>query len=464
MIGRVAKLLAGAALLAICTGCPPPTPPLPPPPPAKPVAPEPTVVIDPAPVTDGDVTVAYANGLRILVQQRPDAELVSMQLYIKGGARLRTKESAGLELLALRIAVNGGTKTLDKQAFGKKLSALGSEMGASSRHAYSIIGAKSLTSEFAATLQMLSEAFLHPAMPTSEFEIRHAQQLSAVKNRDVDPDGRLSLLVLAAMYRGHPFENLPDGTVESMAGFTPPLAEKHLETLRQTSRLQLVVAGNVSADEVQRLAQQYFGKLPRGDYRATTLPTPTFRAPTANVVLAKLPTNYIEASFIGPDWGDKHFAASILTMRLLSRRLFDEVRTKRNLSYAPSAHYGWSGDISRGSLYVTAVKANTTIKVMHDEVRKLKTTLVGETELRGAKSVFVTRRLMANESTNGQASWLAICDIIGGDWRLSRTLTEQVKAVQPAAIQAFAKQYIKNLQTVVLGDPEKIDKALFNSL
>ena len=464
MIRRVVKSLATAALLAVTVGCPPPPkPPLPPKPPT-PAAPAPTVVSDPAPVTDGDVTVSYANGMRILVKYLPDAELVSMQLYIKGGARLRTKQSAGLELLALRVAVNGGTKTLDKQAFGKKLSAMGSELGASSRHAYSTIGAKSLTSEFAGTLQLLSEAFLQPAMPTSEFEIRHAQQLSSVKNRDVDPDGRLSMLVLAAMYQGHPFENLPDGTVESLAGFTSAMASKHLETLRQTSRLQLVVAGNVSAAEVQRLAQQYFGELPRGTYSAAPLPTPKFAAATTKVVAAELPTNYIEASFIGPSWGDEHFATGILTMRLLSRRLFDEVRTKRNLSYAPSARFGWGGDISRGSLYVTAVKADTTIKVMHDEVRRLQTTLVGEKELTGAKSVFVTGRFMANESTNGQASWLAVCDIVGGDWRLSRTLTEQVKAVQPATIQAFAKKYIKNLQTVVLGDPKAVDKALFSSL
>ncbi len=71
---------------------------------------------------------------------------------------------------------------------------------------------------------------------------------------------------------------------------------------------------------------------------------------------------------------------------------------------------------------------------------------------------------MANESTNGQASWLAICDIIGGDWKLSRQLTERVKAVQPKDIQDFAKKYRGNLQTVVLGDPSKADKKLFEPL
>jgi len=45
------------------------------------------------------------------VKHVPTAELVSMQLYIKGGARFRTKDNAGVEALALRTAVTGGTTT-----------------------------------------------------------------------------------------------------------------------------------------------------------------------------------------------------------------------------------------------------------------------------------------------------------------------------------------------------------------
>jgi zinc protease len=194
------------------------------------------------------------------------------------------------------------------------------------------------------------------------------------------------------------------------------------------------------------------------------VPKPSFETARLTLIEAELPTNYIEASFIAPSWGDEHFAASILTMRMLSRRLFDEVRTKRNLSYAPSARHAWSSDVSRGSLYVTAVDANTTIKVMHDEVRKLQTILVSDKELTGAKSVFITEQLMSNEATNGQASWLALCDIVGGDYKLANDLNERVKAVTAEDVRAFVKAHIGRLQTVVMGDPAKIDKALFSAL
>jgi predicted Zn-dependent peptidase len=69
------------------------------------------------------------------------------------------------------------------------------------------------------------------------------------------------------------------------------------------------------------------------------------------------------------------------------------------------------------------------------------------------------------ETTDGQADLLADARILGGDWRLGRTLPERIAAVTSADVQAFAKKYMKNLQVEVLGrEPAKVDKALFGSL
>ncbi len=71
---------------------------------------------------------------------------------------------------------------------------------------------------------------------------------------------------------------------------------------------------------------------------------------------------------------------------------------------------------------------------------------------------------MGSETTDGQASMLAESALLGGDWKLSRTLPERIRAVTPADVQAYAKRYLGRLQMVVLGDPSKIDKGLFSSM
>jgi zinc protease len=419
---------------------------------------------DPAPITDGDVTVAYENGLRIVVKRNVGSEIAAMQLYIKGGARFRTKDNAGAELLALRVATRGGTTELDKDAFTKRLTAMGSHLGASGLHGYSVIAAASLTEQIDDTFALLASAFLSPAMPESEIEQVRQAQLVGIKRREVTPDGRLSLLVRDAMYRGHPYENLPDGTVESVSSLSRASLMAHLQTLRVTSRLQLVVVGDVEADRVRQLVRTSFGKLPRGDYQAPPLPRPAFAQPKLSVTAAELPTNYIQASFIGPGWSDPDFAAGILAMKILHNRVWEEVRTKRNLSYAPAARYSYSGEITRGALYVTAVDANAAMAVMLEEAKLLESEPIRPKTLTGTKSIFLTGHLMGNESTHGQAEWLAICDIVGGDWKLSRDLPKRIAALTVEDLQAFARKRLRNLQTVVLGDPTKLDQKLLESL
>ncbi len=449
------------AACLVLVGCPAAAP-LPAPGPVP--APTPAPVVDPAPIVFGDITVAYEGGVRILVKRIASAELVSTQLYVLGGARFRNEKNAGVEALALRTAVTGGTVSTDKDTFSKQLSKLGSELGASSYHGYSVVAAKSLAEHFAPTYRMLVDAFMTPAMPDTEIELHRQRMLVSIKRRDETPDGRLSLLVNEAVYAGHPYEHLSDGTEASVGTATAESVRAHLDGLRQTSRLQLVVAGNVEADTVRELVRDTLAKLPRGSYAHTPIAPPSFSAPKATLTSAELPTNYIEASFIGPRWSDPDFPAAILAMRVLHSRLFEEVRTKRNLSYAPAARFSWGGDVTRGALYVTAVKAAETMEVMLGEARRLQTELVPEKVLTGSKSVFLTEHLMSNESTDGQASWLALCDIIGGDFKLSRTLPDAIRAVTTEDVRAFAKQHIGKLQTVFLGDASTIERELLESL
>lgn len=167
---------------------------------------------------------------------------------------------------------------------------------------------------------------------------------------------------------------------------------------------------------------------------------------------------------MAPGYADADYAAGQMAMSVLGDRLFDEIRTKRNLSYAPSARLSINLSIGLGVLYVTAVDADAARKVTLDEVRKLQNEAVPPKELTSAKSTFLTGYLMANESMSGQAGMLAQARLIGNDWHLARALPEKIKAVTAAEIQAFAKKYAGRLQTVVIGDPTKIDKALFGSM
>ncbi len=423
----------------------------------------PAPAADPAPVTDGDVTVAWANGIKILVKRIPGAEMSALQLYIRGGARDWTEADAGVERLALAVATSGGTKELDKDAFARRLASLGSDIGSESRLDFSAIKAKSLGSRWDETFALLADTFLHPALPPAELEIARQRQLSALRHEQDSPDALLGLRVHEVVYHGHPFAHRPIGTPATVGALGLDAVRAHLARLREGSRLLFVTAGDVDPAHVVDKVRAAFGALPRGDYHEDAFPPISFAKPSLSITEKKLATNYIQGSFPVPSYRDEGYPAAAVAMSLLRFRLFEEVRTKRNLSYAPSAGLG-GGTVPTGYLYVTAVDPNTTLKVMLDEARRLQNEPASDKDLAGTKATFLTHYLMQNESTDGQASMLADGELLGGDYKLARTLPDRIRAVTPAAVQAYAKKYLGRLQMVVLGDPGKIDKALFESL
>jgi zinc protease len=456
-----------ALLLTACETTPPPVTPIDavgsPPPPVAALTPPPPAA-DPATVTDGDVTVAHVNGLEILIKRIPGAELASGHLYIKGGVRNWSAADAGIEDLALSTAASGGTEKLDKDAFARRLAALGSGIGASSGNDYSSIRMTSVVKEWDTTFALLMDTFLHPALPASELEQHRQRALSALHHEQENPDGRLRLAVHERVFAGHPYLNRSSGTLETVPKIQLADLGAHLARLRQTSRLLFVAAGDLDPAHVIEQIRASLGALPRGDYQEAALPRVAFDKPTLSVLEQKLPTNYCESIFVAPGYGDADYAAGQMAMSVLGDRLFDEIRTKRNLSYAPSARLSINLSIGLGVLYVTAVDADAARKVTLDEVKRLQNDAVPPKELTSAKSTFLTGYLMANETMSGQAGMLAQARLIGNDWHLARTLPDKIKAVTAGEIQAFTKKYAGHFQTVVIGDPAKVDKALFGSM
>jgi predicted Zn-dependent peptidase len=145
---------------------------------------------------------------------------------------------------------------------------------------------------------------------------------------------------------------------------------------------------------------------------------------------------------------------------MLRDRVFEEVRVKRNLSYAPSAFLS-SQAANVGGIYVSAVDANQAIRVMLDEIRRLQTQAVSETDITGVVSQYLTTYYMGQETNAAQAASLAEYELIGGGWRNSFDTIARLRAVTPTDVQRVSQKYMRNIRFVVLGNPAQIDKTVF---
>ena len=454
---------AALALSSSAVGCgdttPPPATPATPPVNASATVPppDPPLTTDPPPVTDGDTTSAYFHGMQIVVKRTPGAEFVAAQLTIRGGVRDWTKDNAGIEDLAVQVATSGGTQSLAKRAYSMKLASLGAQIGADAGNDSSKFSTKAPTASWDALFPIFADTFLAPALPDTEFEIVKQRELSSRRHEMETGDGRLWLLARPTVFANHPYANRAVGTVETLSSVKAADIAPHMAKLRDTNRLIFVVVGDVDPRHVLDQVKTAFANVPRGSYVDT--PIPPLHYASAHVVgdAFKLPTNYIQSTFAGPAWKDPDFATMRLTMSLLGQRVFDEVRTKRNLSYAPNAYFNYGLNATFGVMYVTTVDPNATMKVMFDETRRLQTEVIPAKELEGTKAVYISSLTASHETVDGLAYELSDAILLGGDYHLANTFAERVKKVSADDIRRVSTTWLSNMQTAIVGDPTKLD-------
>jgi zinc protease len=412
------------------------------------------------PVTDGDVTSFQVAGVQVLVRRWPGAALVATTLAMRGGVQNVDARTAGVELLGLRTAASGGTEALDKDAFSRTLSRLGSLLEAASASDYSLLESKSLLADWKPTLGLLLDVFLHPRLPETELELQREHLLQELRREQESPDDALQFLAEQLLFKGTPYALRPQGTSESVRGLSRADVQQHLAALRAQNRLLLVVVGDVNPDEVFALAGKALAGLPEG----TPLPPlpATLHFQDARLVAEKraLPTNYILASFAGPTWGSPDFAAARLGAAVLSEREFLEVRSRRNLSYAPEVRLNTGRPQSFGALYLSAVEPQVALPAMRGVVQELSQAPLPEAELKGDRAAFLVEYFLAQETTDGAAQRLVEAQLLGGDWHLVRTLPERIRRTSPEDVQAFVKKYVRDYQVAVVGDPATVDLSL----
>jgi zinc protease len=412
------------------------------------------------PVTDGDVTFGQVGGVEVLVRRWPGAELVASTLAMRGGVLNVDARTAGVELLGLRTAASGGPSRLSKDDYSRTLSKLGGALEAGAAPDYSALEAKSLRADWEATLSLLLDVFLHPALSAAELELQRARLLQELRREQESPDDALQFLSEQLLFSGTPYALRPQGTDASVRGLSKSDVQAHLEMLRAQNRLLLVVVGDVEPEAVFALARRALLALPAGGPLPQKPAPLVFSEPRLVAERRALPTNYILASFAGPTWSSVDFAAGRLGVSVLSEREFLEVRSRRNLSYAPEVRLNTTRPQSFGGLYLSAVEPSVALPVMQTVVEELAKTPLPEEELKGDRAALLVEFFLTEETTDGAAQRLVEASVLGGDWHLVRTLPERVRRTTAQDVQAFVQKYVHHYQVAVVGNPDSVQLEL----
>ena len=424
-------------------------------------APQPAPIARPLIVSDAAalVTEFEVNGLKVLIKRREGSQTVVAGLFIKGGTRNITTANAGIEDLMLDTA-SEATLGFPRERLRTELSRLGTTISSGVNYDYSGLTLASTRPNFERSWEIFTDVALRPSFAAEDVErVKNRLVLSLLDDSDT-PDSYVQQLQARVAYTGHPYLNNPRGTAESIARITVEDLRRYHKQAMETSRLLLVIVGDLDPQFLRQRITATFGQLPRGDYRPTPLPELSFPASTVEITERDLPTNYVQGVFTAPALASPDLYPMRVATSILQNRLFVEIRAKRNLSYAPDA-FLWTQGSNLGGVSVSSTDANQSVRIMLDEMARLQTDQISQDELKGTVQHYLTRYYLGQETNAAQAGELAQAELLGGGWRNATVFMDKISAVTPADVQRVAQKYMRHIRFVVLGNPKSIDPKVF---
>ncbi len=406
------------------------------------------------------VTEFEINGLKVLVKRREGSLTVAAGLFTRGGVRNVDAGNAGVEALMWDAATEGSVN-FPREKLRQEVARMGTGIGSNADYDYSELRLSTTRANFDRSWEIFTDVALRPLFAPEDVERVRGRLIISRRDIEDSPDSYLQVLQSRAAYAGHPYLNDPEGTIETLGRLTVEDLKRYHRQVMQTSRLMLVVVGDLDANMLKGRIAETFGKLPRGDYRETSLPPLAFATASVDFTERALPTNYIQGVFAAPPLTSEDIYPMRVASSILNERVLVEVRFKRNLSYAPSAFLRDQG-ANIGGIYVTTTDANQAVSVMLYEIARLQRELPDRRDLTSEVSGYLTKYYMAQETNTAQVDELATYELLGGGWRNSLDFIARLRAVTPEDIRRVAQKYMRNIRFVVVGpNSSKVDKNIF---
>jgi zinc protease len=395
------------------------------------------------------------SGVHVILRQNNANNVVAANLYLLGGARQVTEANAGIEPILLEVSERGTAK-YPRSAIRRAMARLGSEIVVAPNSDWTMFGIRSSTEVFDSTWAIFADRLTRPTLSKTDVGLVKAQYLSGIRQRRDDPDALADYLADSITFVGHPYSVSVVGNEKSIQALDSAALREYQRTQFVTSRMLLVVIGNVDRAHIERLVSETIGQLPRGGYKWTAPP----RIPEASTALVverrQLPTNYILGYYSGPLASGADYPALRVATSVLTGRMFAEIRTRQNLTYDVHAPFV-DRAATAGGLYVSTVAPDTTLKLMRAAVQDLQQGMLDPVGLKQLEEQFITEYFLDNETNAAQADFLARAQLYEGDYRAADRFVAELKSVTPEAVQRVARRYMKGFRFAYVGDPSKLD-------
>jgi zinc protease len=450
------------ALLLICAGLAlgsieskAQTPQATPPPPAAPRS-----VQFPKPVEK-----TLANGLRVIVIDRPGTPLVTAQLVIKNGGEVDPPELAGLGNMLADLVTKGTEKRTATQ-IAEEVEALGGSLYSSARWDSTRIGVEVMSSKIGPAVDILADVVRRPTFKAEEIDRLRQQTLDDLTVELGEPGSIARYVAGRVSFGDAPYGQPLAGTTESITRISRDDLLKYHERWYRPDNAILVLGGDVRAANAFALAQRFFGDWKKPAEPLPVLPPPKLPAAVGpRVVVVDKPDAGQAAVVVtrlgiertNPDYFRGLVANSVLSG--YSGRLNQEIRIKRGLSYGAGSQLDARRNVGpfTASAQTKNQSAAQVAELLLGEVSRLATAPVPDVELNPRKAVVIGNFARNLETSAGLVAQVASLAVYGISFDEINRYIGNVQTITASDVQRFAGAHLEAKATsiVIVGNAKE---------
>ena len=418
-------------------------------------------IIKKHPVKKHDLAVKefMVDGIKVIYKPSTK-DIISASLFVKGGTSNYSKDQEGIEKLAMTVLAESGSRKYPHDTYHSMLDSYGTIITSQTGEDASHTDMTCLKNKWNESWDIFADLITHPMFDENTFKNKKEEALNDIKQNESDPDAHLGDMMYGNIFTGTNYNKMINGSETSINAMTQNGLKSYYSNLVSKNKLYVVVVGNVTEEDLKIKIGMLKG-IPLGPSPLVqTDKRPDFTKSSLYKEDRKLATNYIQGTMDAPAPGTPDFVAMKIATQILSERLFVEIRTKRNLSYAPYAYLAGLKN-PYANMYVSTTEPVKSVQVMIDEVKKIRKDGFNEKELANKKEGYLTGYYMNLETNAALTATLGNNENLS-TWKNSLKVLDDVQKLSVADINRVFKKYSNAIRWVYLGDTSLADEKLFN--
>jgi zinc protease len=402
-------------------------------------------------------THTLKNGMKVLVQEDRSIPNIALYIFYRIGARNERPGTTGLSHFFEHMMFNGAKK-YGPGKFDTTMEAAGGSNNAYTSKDVTVyqdwFPRSALDLIFDLEADRIQNLDLDPKLVQSERGVVSSERRTSV---DANNFGVLNEQLWATAYSAHPYQWPVVGWMVDIENWSMDDLKKHFEMGYSPSNATMVVVGDVSADEIFKLAEKYIEPIPSHappPKVSTREPEQLGERRVTVKKFAQLPIimmGYHVPEAANPDY----YALQVLQAILFSgqsSRMYQRIVDKDQLALFIQGGSSIGFDPTLFSITTqpkAGVAPEAVERAIYEEFDKVKTALVADQEIEKAKNILLANFYRQMKTINGKANALGSYEVFFGDYNKLFTAADEYKKVTKEDVKRVAAKYFSEKNRTV---------------